>query len=1518
MSRTVDNRVVQMQFDNSQFEKNVTKSLSTLQKLENSLKFQNGTKGLENVEKAANRVNFNKMNDSIEQSGIHFSKFEIMATTALANITNSVVNLGKRIAYNLISPITSGGLTRALNLEQANFQLEGLGIDKTNNASSSYDEVMNAVLGTAYSYDVAAKAASQLAASNIGVTESQKTLLNGTKVTTKYMTKDMTSAILGIAGVASMTGSSFEDISEVFTRVAGQGRLMSNDLNSIAARGLNAAATLAKYLGVSEAEVRDMVTKGKIDFQTFSDAMTQAFGAHAKDSTKTFTGALEDVKAALSRIGADFYGPGLEATKNMLNALTPLVDLIHDKIQGALNSTANLMKVVSDRIVAFTNIITFSGTALKKQSGAFDTTFSIMANGLKTLKESDIKTLGPIFEKFGIDTSKSFKSIRSELSKSKISFSDFTKSLRDASKSAGEDGVKITDYLSSLTLEVKRLEKVGDAFNLTGSIVQKGFKMFEEASKGAINANDIYSIVAEEMGISTDKLKKKVSDGKISITEFREALESYAAKGGIDLSLVDSVLDKMDEMLLSSPKLNAILKQSQIIFEGLGSAIKIVKDILGGAIKIILDILVALSPLGKLLLNILSYLAQGITKLEQSNTVGKATESVVKGIESALKACAPALKIFSKGFDILKSILEDAGAAFKKFLGFLHESTGEIAKMIGPTIISMIQALAKSVQFLFQAFSTAGISVILANLFKLNALLHSGDFLGKEAFTGLSKGIIDTVEIVKTATKELLNNINSVVKTKTQVSLIKAVGTAILEIAAAMFLLSTIEPSRLMASVSAVTSSLLLIVGTMKVMSGGSFSSKGLNNISKLTTGMITISTSILIIATALKKVSGMSPKEMAVSISAISILMVGITLMTKQLTYVSKFGSGKKQMISGLTSLIAVAISIRILADALIKIGELSTTDIIKGTGALAAIFGVVELMTVIMKKSNITGADGKAMTKMAISFISIGLAIKILASSVEELGSLDIGSLAKGLGSIIIMMGTLSASVLLLSKGNSSLSAAIALISLATGIKIMSGAIQTLGALDIASLAKGLGSIIIMLGVVSGAMVLMSATGGAASMLAFSVGFVVLASGLSIFADVLKKIGSMKLSTLAKSFITLTLAIGALVVLSPLLLLAGAALLVFGSGVAVLGGGIALLGIGLASISTSLTVFTANISVIPQLVESMVIGMLQGLAKGSNDLIKIVSDTIIGVLKELTENMPVLVDLLLTTIEQLLISIAEHAEKFVEIGFTIIANMIKGLADGLPLLLDAGFNLIISMIDGLANAIEKNVGRLGKAISHLIYSIGKALGSIIGTGAKAGIDLIRGLMDGLGDALSLNNLWKKVKNFGKKVLDKLKHALGINSPSKETKWQAKMILEGYIEGFKTFSNKTTDAAKKTGNKILGALKTSINNDSNINSSLKLTPVMDDKSFSNLSSMNLPINMNAINKASSGFVSEESKWNKLINTLQSTIKNENNIDYNKLELAFESAVSNLNLGISLDGREFGRGLKDMGVKFDV
>ena len=287
MAAEIEQRIVQMKFDNAQFEKGAKQSLATLDKLDGILDRLGSGGGLDHLSSALDKVES------------RFSNFGIAGMTAIQRITNSVIDLGMNLLTAIPNQIISGGTTRALNIEQAKFQLKGLGV-----AWADVEEAINySVKDTAYGLDEAAKAASQFAASS----KAMITTVDDNGIS------DMAKSLRAISGVASMTNSSYSEIANIFTGIAGTGKVMTQDIRMLEGRGLNVAAKLAEVLSdgpdrikYTEEQIRTMISKGEIDFLTFAKAMDYAFGDHAKDANETYTGSLANMKAALSRIGADF------------------------------------------------------------------------------------------------------------------------------------------------------------------------------------------------------------------------------------------------------------------------------------------------------------------------------------------------------------------------------------------------------------------------------------------------------------------------------------------------------------------------------------------------------------------------------------------------------------------------------------------------------------------------------------------------------------------------------------------------------------------------------------------------------------------------------------------------------------------------------------------------------------------------------------------------------------------------------------------------------------------------------------------------------------------------------------------------------------------------------------------------------------------------------------------------------------------------------------------------------------
>lgn len=400
MSKTVDEKVVEMKFNNQNFEKNVSQSMNSIDKLKGKLDFK-GTESkaansMSKISSAANNIKLDGMAKAIETVNYRFSTMGIVATNIINQITNMVTGKLSGAFNMLFGQIKSGGLSRAMNLERANFQLENLLKDEKE-VEGVMKNVNDAVDGTAYGLDAAAVVASQLTASGARAGD------------------QLYNQLRAIAGVAAMTGASYEEIGNIFTTVAGNGRLLSMQLLQLSSRGLNVAAIMSKQMNMTEEEFRKKVSESQITYQQFADAMVKEFGEAAGKANETFDGALSNVKAALSRIGAKFYSPGLIQARDILNELRLAINAINKALDPLINSLNGTVYVLSKKTQSIlkditadvndlskdNNIVSFLDSATKAFSGfsniVFGSSQTMTKDWWNSIKNSEVGTENFIF-----------------------------------------------------------------------------------------------------------------------------------------------------------------------------------------------------------------------------------------------------------------------------------------------------------------------------------------------------------------------------------------------------------------------------------------------------------------------------------------------------------------------------------------------------------------------------------------------------------------------------------------------------------------------------------------------------------------------------------------------------------------------------------------------------------------------------------------------------------------------------------------------------------------------------------------------------------------------------------------------------------------------------------------------------------------------------------------------------------------------------------------------------------------
>ena len=199
------------------------------------------------------------------------------------------------------------GFERLTAIDNARAKLSGLGHD-----AGTVEQIMNSALksvkGTAFGMGEAASLSAVMVAAGIKPGQQLERVLSL------------------VGDTATIAGSSLQDMGLIWGSVAARGKLQGDDMLQLMSRGVPVLQLLADHLGITSAEVSDMVSKGKIDFDTFAAAMEKGMGGAALKSGQTFEGALKNVQAALSRLGASFLGSAFEKMPDVFARVTEKLD----------------------------------------------------------------------------------------------------------------------------------------------------------------------------------------------------------------------------------------------------------------------------------------------------------------------------------------------------------------------------------------------------------------------------------------------------------------------------------------------------------------------------------------------------------------------------------------------------------------------------------------------------------------------------------------------------------------------------------------------------------------------------------------------------------------------------------------------------------------------------------------------------------------------------------------------------------------------------------------------------------------------------------------------------------------------------------------------------------------------------------------------------------------------------------------------------------------------------------------
>lgn len=1328
---TIDQRIVEMQFNNQQFEKGVKTSMGTIDELKGSLNFDDASKSLDDLARRGNAFSLSGIADSVESIADKFGLLGAVGFTVIQNLTNQAMGFAAKVGGFLLEPLISGGERRAQQIQQAKFQFEGLGMD----IEATMASALAAVKGTAYGLGDAAMVAAQMGASGMRAGE------------------DMTRSLRAVAGVAAMTGRGYAEIGQIFTTVAGNGRLMGDQLNQLSYKGINAAAVLGKYLGKSEAAVREMVTKGKIDFKTFSAAMDGAFGQHAQDANKLFSGALANMQAALSRIGAEVQGVKLNSFRDILNALTPVIDKAHESMMPFINAINGMQTALSGLVV--TNLTTFLNDPKKWE--IIGLSMEVMAAALGNIS------------KFGKAAGEAFQFIFPAKTTQDLLIVIW--GLRDFLKNI-EISTKVTNtfkYVLEVVLSIFKL--MGSALGVVIDALQPMIWAFKEVFP------DVRIIRIHELAVKISKLA-----------------ESLQLSGD------------------AAAKVKNIFKGVFSVVRGLGMVALTLVDCL-------ISLAGGFAPLGGILLSVAGGLGAFIDKVREAIE----STGIFNGVSEVFAATGSVINGLFTGLGIVlewvSTLATKAASIFRDFFRGLADGFGG---------------------FNFEAFA-AGINGILGG----GALVMVLDILKKirEFASGEIKivGLSDLFTTLQDGVNAFKDN------QKSQVLLNIAKGVLIL--AAALFILASIEPERMASAITTMALLFAQLIGSLKLLTDVMDGSKMRTMVSVVAT-INGLATAILILAVAMKLLSTIDWNGIAKGVVAIAALTAILVVTAKILS------KNKKTIIEGAGAFVLFAIAIDLLTVAVKALGELDWAVLSQGLVGI----GILGLEIATFSKY----VENSLTPKVGLSILLIAGALNLLAFAIEKLGTLDDNVLGKGLMGIAGVLAAVAIFSKVLGKTENVVATAWALVLVAGAILVIGQAIAQIGGLDQDTLVKGLfglGAALLMLAL--GMKDMEASVGGAFAMVLVAGAITVISVALKTFSEMSWGGIIKSLAMLAGVFVILGIATAALTpLIVPMLGLAGAIALI-GLGCALAGAGLLAISAGITALAASgvvgttalIVMITALISMVPMFLQEVgrgIVMFLQVLASSSAAITQAVTKIILSVLESLILVVPKLVETIMVFLETFITAIVEFIPFLVNAGMLMLLGVLKGIADNigqvtstaidivvnfinavaskLPDIIQAGFNFVISFINGLANAVRDNNKKVIKAVDNLLSAFVTAAVEWVQAGVgkieSVGKNIVEGFIQGVKNKIS--DMGSIAKKLGAALLGGIKKFLGIESPSKEMATVGEYSVMGLVGGLKKFAGLAAVEAKNVGRQTLDALSQAVSNVSDIiDGNLSLAPTI-------------------------------------------------------------------------------------------
>lgn len=1391
---SVDDRVVQMEFDNKSFATGVTATMSLLDKLKASLSFGGTKNGLDDVQTSANRFSLSHVGDAVSGATNKFSALSIAGVTALATIASKAVDAGITFGKAFtIDPIKAGfaNYETQINAVQtilANTGLKGAaGLAEVNKTLADLNTYANK---TVYNF-------SQMAASI------------GTFTAAGIKLEPASAAIKGIANLAAASGASADQASGAMYQLSqalAAGTFKLQDYNSVVNAGIggklfqeaifNAATAAHTLKGVKLGETYDQWTAAGNNFrsslqqgyvttkvlsnalasftgdQTAAQLKAQGYNAaqilHIQQTARLAVDAATQIKtfsqltSALKEEVATAYGAVFKTIFGDINGATALFSKLHTSVENALTNpiyqfnallqAASALGARTNVIQAFTNIIHALGSVLKPIVAAFHEIFP----------PETAANINRITLEF-LSLSKSLIPSAKTVDEIKRTFAGLF-AIFDLGRQVAGDLLRglapvFDEFKGGPSAILSVTAGIGDFLVHMDNAVREGGKL-----------EDFFNRLGEDLVVPI-QLLKTVRD---TITDL---FNNFKAK---DANSISDAFQNMGSKL--GPLRVELGKIADIFSNTFGPLAQELKPALDGIVALF----------GSLGTNIATALQNqdftGVNKILQTG--------LLAGIFLTIK------KFFAKGFNIklgggligtIKESFETLTGTLKTMqLELKAKALEEIAIAIGILTASVVALsfvnptnLKKSLQtmavgfgellaafgIMIKATNGAGIAkmpIAAASLVILSGailtLTASVAILGTMNWDTLQKGLTAVsilLAVVSAAAIIISKNSGSMISAGIGIT---AIATAMVILAGAVALFGSMDLVTLGKGIGAVAAALLIIAGAMHLMPKG---------MALQAVGILALAVALQGIFLAVKSFSTLDYKTMARGLAGVAgslaIIAGAMHLMPKGMALQA-------------ASLLLIAVAIGMLEKSVASFAGMSWEEIGRGIGALAlalsALVGAVNLM------------DGAVLGAVALALVTSTL--QNLVPVIQILSKMSWGSIAKGIGAFAIALGVLIGAGYLAEGAAVGLAAlGLGALGLGIGLDLAGHGIQLI-ADGLSALAKaGPAGVAVLLKAIAGFISQVPAMATA-----FAQGFI----------NILKIIGQNGPAIVTAFSTILGSLLLAITQNAPKFATAMTALITAFLKI-VVDNAPQIIAAGLTLLEDLLTGIGDNIGKVTDEVAAIIINFLNALASHAGELVTAGLNVLVQFLQGISNNIGKVIGAATGVVTSFITGIANSTGKIVTAGANAVINVITGLGQNVGRIIDAGTNVIINFVTGLGKNAAKLADAAGKALLQFLDGIDDAINKyeaqIIVECAKIGVDIIRGILSGLGSLAS--QLFDYLKDqIGSAITDSISWATSLfGSPFKI----GAILGQGLIEGVSskasglsdTMQSGVTDAIKDT-----------------------------------------------------------------------------------------------------------------------